>query len=491
MRKAARFAVALVLLALVLAASGCGSELEPVATAEIEPKVRVVSVAGVATEVIVVLFRQDSFITTYGLRPGERLTVAAPGGEPVELVRGVDTSAWLRRNAYVATLPPTAPGDELVIAFERATEQPAPRTIARVPGDIAVTRPSPGDGRTIGESFSVAWQPLGGGQVELRYAVRACEGLDDEELETLRTERGFAPLRLVDGDLGIATTSFDAPSAATRCEADLLVGRTSDAIALDPAFGELRGSSRTVRVSDLVPLVFTQTPTLATADIEPKVRVVSTAGRGTEVTVVLFRAGVLGGATFELAIGERLTVTPPGGEPVTMAPGVDMSSSAQRDAYVAWLPELLPDEQLVIALERPDDGAAPATVVRIPGEIELTRPAPGEERTIGEPFTVEWTPLPSGQVELRFALQECRGLDQEAFEDLRAARGYPLALRSGDAGSTTVTFAAADAERCDAELVVGRTGDGIDLDPAFRGLRAASRVLRVSAPTPLVFQPAP
>jgi hypothetical protein len=489
MRELATLAAAL-LLALLLT-SGCGGEPEPVATADIEPKVRLVSVAGVATEVTVVLFRQGSLVTTYQLRAGERLTVTPPYGEPIELTRGIDTSSWLRRNAYVGVLPPTEPGDELVIAFERSGERSAPRTTLRVPGELAVTRPGAGERRTIGESFSVAWEPLGGGQVEVRYDVHACEGLDGEDFEELRTGRGFASFPLADGDLGLTTTTFDAPSRATRCDADLLVGRTSDAIALDPAFGELRGSSRTVRVSQVLPLTFTQTTTVATADIEPKVRVVSTAGRGTEVTVVLFRAAVIGGATYALAVGERLTVTPPGGAPVPMVPGVDMSSAAQRDGYRATLSEVRPGEELVIALERPGVDAAPQTVVRIPGEIELVRPAPHEERTIGEPFTVEWTPLPSGQVELRFALQECRGLDQAAFEDLRAARGYPLALRSGDAGSTTVTFVAADAERCEAELLVGRTGDGIDLDPAFRGLRAASRAVRVSTPLPLVFQAAP
>ncbi len=479
--------------ALVLLLGACASAPERLATADIEPKVRVVSTAGEATEVTVVLFRGSQPFATYRLQRGERLTVTPPGGEPVALTPGTDMSAWLRRNAYVATLPEARPGDELVIAFTRAEEDDAPATVVRVPGEIAVTRPSPGDERTFDESFSVAWEPLGSGQVELRFAVGDCAGLAEEDLEELRAERGFvgfpfgAPLS--PGETGLATVTFSAPAAAERCEAALLVGRTSDAIALDPAFGALRDDSRSVRVSAVVPLLISQAPTLATADIEPKVRVVSTAGQGTEVTVVLFRAGLLPGGTYELAIGERLTVTPAGGESVVLRPGTDMSAPTQNDAYLATLPESAPGEVLVIALERDGEEAAPNTVVRIPDEIDVTRPVAGDTRTLGESFTIEWEPLPSGQVELRFAVDACDGLDDEALDDLRTTRGYPLTLRAGDAQSTTVTFSAPSAaERCEADLLVGRTSDGIDLDPAYRGLRGASRAIRVSEPLPLVLE---
>ena len=482
--------------ALVLLLGACASEPARLATADIEPKVRVVSTAGESTEVTVVLFQGSGPFATYRLQSGERLTVTPPGGAAVEMTPGTDMSAWLRRNAYVATLPETRPGDELVIAFERVGEVDAPNTLVRVAGEIAVTRPAPGDERTFDESFSVAWEPLGSGQVELRFAVDDCEGLDEGELEELRVQRGFvgfpfgAPLS--SGETGLATVTFSAPSAAERCEADLLVGRTSDAIALDPAFGELRDDSRSVRVSAVVPLVISQAPTLATADIEPKVRVVSTAGEGTEVTVVLFRAGLFPGGTYELAIGERLTVTAAGAEPVVLRPGIDMSAAAQSDAYIASLPELLPGEDLVIALEREGEDAAPNTVVRVPGDIDVTRPVPGAVRTLGESFAIEWQPLASGQVELRFAVDACEGLDEDALGDLRTTRGYPLALRNGDAGTTTVTFSAPSAaERCEADLLVGCTSDAIALDPAFRGLRAASRAVRVSEPLPLVFEQAP
>ena len=491
-----RNVVAVLAASLVVLLGACASEAERLATADIEPKVRVVSTAGEGTEVTVVLFQGSLPFATYRLQSGERLTVTPPGGEAVEMTPGTDMSAWLRRNAYVATLPETRPGDELVIAFERADEDDAPNTLVRVPGEITVTRPSPGDERTFDESFSVAWEPLGSGQVELRFAVGDCAGLAEEELEELRAERGFvgfpfgAPLS--SGETGLATVTFSAPTAAERCEADLLVGRTSDAIALDPAFGELRDDSRSVRVSTVVPLVISQAPTLATADIEPKVRVVSTAGHGTEVTVVLFRAGLLPGGTYELAIGERLTVTAAGGEPVVLRPGSDMSAAAQNDAYLASLPELLPGDELVIALEREGEEAAPSTVVRVPGEIDVIMPVPGDLRTLGESFTIEWEPFTSGQVELRFAVDTCEGLDEDPLDDLRTTRGYPLALRNGDAGTTTVTFSApSEAERCEAELLVGRVSDTITPDPAFRGLRGASRAVRVSEPLALVFDQAP
>lgn len=479
--------VAAALLALLL--SACSGAPDSVATNDIEPKVRVVSTAGEGTVVSVVLYRGDSFFATYRLLAGERLTATGPDGSVVELVRGVDTSAFLRRNAYVGTLPEVPPREDVIIAFERSGEASALETVVRIPGEIRVSRPQAGDRRTLNESFTVAWDALASDDVELSYRVPACDGLDAEELDELRTQRGFVSFLPIDGSTGLTTTSFDAPSAATRCEADLIVGRVGDQIALDPAFGELRDASRAVRVTAPIPMVFTETPSVATADIQPKVRVVSVAGGATEVTVVLFRTGVFTG-TFELAIGERLTVTPAGGDTVALRPGVDASVVTEPDAYTATLPPLAPGTELVIALERPGDVSAPRTTVRIPDEIVVSEPAAATTVSFGEAFTVRWQSLASGQVELRYDLQRCDALDAEAFEDARAARARPLALRDGDAESTSVTFPRPDeAERCEADLLVGRTSTVIDLDPAFGGLAAASRAVRVTAPIPLVFVP--
>lgn len=468
---------------------GCSAAPEPLASEDIEPKVRVVSSAGVGTEVTVVLHRGTSLFATYRLLAGERLIASAPDGSSVELVRGVDTSAWLRRNAYVGLLPEVAPRQDVTITFERPGEESLV-SFVRIPGEIRVTRPLADDRRTFGESFSVAWDSLTSDDVELRYHLADCDGLSDDEVADLRIDNGFASLFLIDGAAGLTTTSFDAPSDATACAVDLAVGRVSDQIALDPAFGELRGDSRAVRVTRRVPLVIGTAPVTATADIAPKVRVVSTAGVSTEVTVVLFRAGVLTG-TYELGFGERLTVTPVGGETVTMRPGVDRSVVTEPDAYVATLPPLPVGAELIIALER--DGvtgvSAPATRVRIPGEINVTEPVAGAELPFGTTYSVRWEPLATGQVELRYDLQTCEGVEAEAFEDAVIARARPiLPLRAGDLESTSVTFPRPEgATRCEAYLLVGRTGDAIDLDPAFRGLDAASRAVRVSAPLPLVF----
>jgi len=475
---------------LTLVLSACSRAPDPVATSDIEPKVRVVSTAGEGTAVTVVLYRGDSLFATYRLLAGERLTATGPDGTAVVLERGVDTSAFLRRNAYVGTLPEVPPREDVTIAFERSGEASALETVVRVPAEIRVNRPQAGDRRTLNDSFTVTWDALASDDVELSYRVAACDGLDAEELDDLRTQRGFVSFFPSDGTTGLTTTSFDAPSAATRCEADLIVGRVGDQIALDPAFGELRDASRAVRVSAPIPMVFTATPSVATADIQPKVRVVSVAGGATEVTVVLFRTGALAG-TYELALGERLTVTPAGGDTVALRPGVDASVVTEPDAYVATLPSLAPGTELVLVLERPGDDAAPRTTVRIPDEIVVSEPAAGTTVSFGESFTVRWQSLASGQVELRYDLQRCDALDAEAFEDARVVRARPLPLRDGGAESASIAFPRPDeAERCEADLLVGRTSSVIELDPAFGGLAGASRAVRVTAPIPLAFVPA-
>lgn len=483
--------VALLAVGLIVAiASACGRAPEPIATSDIEPKVRVVSTGGGTTEVTVVLFRGESLFATYRLQAGESLTATGPDGVSVQLERGVDGSAFLRRNAYVGTLPEVAPREDVRITFQRTGEASAPETFVRVPAEVRVTRPEAGDRRTLNESFSVAWESLTADDVELRYDVRACDGIDAGAFEDLRTERGFASLFPIDGALGLTTTSFDAPADATRCEADLLVGRVGDQIALDPAFGALRSASRAVRVTRPIPLAFTEEPSVATADIAPKVRVVSTADGDTEVTVVLFRTGAFAG-TYELGFGERLTATPEGGDTVVLRPGTDRSVVTEPDAYVGTLPPLEVGASIVIALERAGVDAAPRTTVRIPGEVTPTAPAPGATLPFGTSYTVTWEPLDTGQVEFRYDLGACEGVAADVVDDARAARARPIApLRDGGSGSTSLSFPRpAEATRCEADLLAGRSGDAIDLDPAFGGLSAGSRAVRVTAAVPLVFVP--
>jgi hypothetical protein len=214
-----------------------------------------VSTAGVGTEVTVVLYRGGSFFATYRLLAGERLTASTPDGASVALQRGVDTSSWLRRNAYVGTLPEVAAREDVTIAFERPGEETL-LSLVRIPGEVRVTRPTAGDRRTFGETFAVAWDAFTVGDVELRYHFADCAGLDAREVEALRIDSGYVTLLPIDGAAGLTTTSFDAPTAASSCAVDLAVGRVGDQIALDPAFGALRDQSRVVRVTRLLPLVF-------------------------------------------------------------------------------------------------------------------------------------------------------------------------------------------------------------------------------------------
>ncbi len=246
----------IVVASLAVLLGACTREPLVVATADLEPKVRVVSTVGVGTEVTLVLFRD--LVATYDLLPGERLTAAPDGGTPVVMTPGVDDSAWLRRQAYVATLPEVGPRQDVVITFERPQDGEVLEIVARVPGEIAVTRPAAGEERTLNEPFAVAWEPLPGDQVEFRFDVAACDGLDAEQFADLRTEAGFAVLPLADGTLGLGGVVLSAPDEATGCAADLLVGRAWDGgdILVDEAFGELRGQSRTVRVSRVLPLTF-------------------------------------------------------------------------------------------------------------------------------------------------------------------------------------------------------------------------------------------
>lgn len=184
--------VFIVVASLALLLGACGREPLVVATADLEPKVRVVSTAGVGTEVTLVLFRD--LVATYDLLPGERITAAPDGGTAVVMTPGVDDSAWLRRRAYVATLPEVGPRQDVVITFERPQDGEVLEIVARVPGEIAVTRPAAGEERTLNEPFAVAWDPLPGDQVEFRFDVAGCEGLEAERLADLRTEAGFAAL---------------------------------------------------------------------------------------------------------------------------------------------------------------------------------------------------------------------------------------------------------------------------------------------------------
>jgi hypothetical protein len=205
--------------------------------------------------------------------------------------------------------------------------------------------------------------------------------------------------------------------------------------------------------------------------------------------VVLWRAGLPLAAPYELAVGELLTATAEGGTPVVLAPATDLSTPLQPDAYRAWLPELGPGERLTIALERAGDDAAPSTLVTIPAGVAVTAPAPGARLAFDEPFELAWDGV-EDDLERRVVVGACDGLEADEFEDVRVGRGYPVVF-PGDEGALELTFTRpGEAASCAVELQVGRVGEGIALDPAFRELDGASRVVRVAAPLPLAFEPA-
>jgi hypothetical protein len=125
--------------------------------------------------------------------------------------------------------------------------------------------------------------------------------------------------------------------------------------------------------------------------------------------------------------------------------------------------------------------------VTIPEEFALTAPEPGARLVFGEAFEVAWDAV-EDDLERRYAIESCDGLEPDEFEDVRVARGYPVVF-SGEDGTLDLTFTRpGEAASCAVELGVGRVGDAIALDPAFRELAGASRVVRVGAPLPLTFE---
>ena len=119
----------------------------------------------------------------------------------------------------------------------------------------------------------------------------------------------------------------------------------------------------------------------------------------------------------------------------------------------------------------------------------MTAPVPGAQLVFGEAFEVAWDAV-EDDLERRYVIGACEGLEPEEFEDVRVGRGYPVAF-SGEDGALELTFTRpGEAASCALDLQVGRVGDAIALDPAFRELAGASRVVRVGAPLPLAFAPA-
>jgi hypothetical protein len=224
---------------------------------------------------------------------------------------------------------------------------------------------------------------------------------------------------------------------------------------------------------------------VATSEIHPQVRVASSA-TATEVSVALFR-GASGFTRLQLAAGETLTVGPLGGAAVPMAVvGADTVSVR----YEATLPAVAPGDQLVLALARPSEADAPDTRITIPPAPEVTAPAAGSAFAPDAPFTVAWTPFAEDAVELRFALGWCDDLTVEEADVVAALVALPGPLEDGSAGTAEATFFPGGSTlSCAADLLVGRVREDVDLDAAFGGLRAGSRIVREAPPRALTFAP--
>jgi len=226
---------------------------------------------------------------------------------------------------------------------------------------------------------------------------------------------------------------------------------------------------------------------VATAEIYPQVRVVSSAS-ATEVTVTLFR-GASGFTRLQLADGEALTVRPLGGAAVAMSV---RSPDTLTVRYEATLPAVAPGDQLVIALTRASAADAPDTRVTIPPAPEVTAPAAGSELRPEQPFTVAWTPFVGDAVEVRFALTACDDLTPDEFDVVEALVALPGVLHDGLAGETDVTFfPGGETLTCDADLLLGRVSEEVEPDAALGGVRSGSRIVREAPPRALVFAPLP
>ncbi|MDF1521335.1 MAG: hypothetical protein P1P87_00765 [Trueperaceae bacterium] len=178
---------------------------------------------------------------------------------------------------------------------------------------------------------------------------------------------------------------------------------------------------------------------------------------------------------------------PPGGAAVPMAVvGVDTVSVR----YEATLPAVASGDQLVLALARASDVGAPDTRITIPPAPEVTAPAAGTEFRPDQPFPVACTPFADDAVELRFALGWCDGLTVEEADAVAALVALPGPLEDGLAGTAEATFFPGGSTlSCTADLLAGRVRETVDLDAAFGGLRAGSRIVREAPPRALTFAP--
>jgi hypothetical protein len=243
--------VVVVSIALALLVACSASDAVDVPTSAIQPQFRIVSSANGDTTVRVDLFRSGFGSDRLRLTGGDALTVSVDGGPATTLT--LQSDGTLNQH-YAATLTGVAIGSDLVIALTRFGEESAPETRVEIPTAPAVTAPTAGASFTAGADFEVAWEPFAEDSVEVRFALTACADLEPDEAAILAAIVAL-PGGLTAGSAGTVQKSF-ASAEELECTADLLVGRVTTDVTLDPAFAGLRGTSRIVREAEPIDLLF-------------------------------------------------------------------------------------------------------------------------------------------------------------------------------------------------------------------------------------------
>lgn len=227
--------------------------------------------------------------------------------------------------------------------------------------------------------------------------------------------------------------------------------------------------------------------------IVPQFRVVAGPG-ATDVTVTLYRSG-LGSNRIELAAGDTLTARIGGSAPVSLSVRAPGTASVR---YTASLAPTSEGDEVIVALERSSQVSAPATRIVIPLAPVLSAPTDGSTETIvagdteSPSVSVAWAPLPDGlSVEVSFDLITCA--DDQDFDVLGSLMALPGSLFDGAAGgaeATTWTPAVYD-QGCVADVLVGGVTDEVELDPAFGGQRAGTRIVHLAPPPRVTFETIP
>jgi hypothetical protein len=223
-----------------------------VATSDVQPRIRVVVDETGTAQVSVALL--SGFANVLELQAGELLSARLGAGAPVALTVG-DGEVFGAPTAYFATLNGAMPGNEIVLSWSRPDQESAPDTRIVVPPTLAGVATS-GTAFEFDDDVMLFWTPDGSGDaVDVRLRLVACDGLDADEFAAARFLAGFPSTFAIADGAGTFEPALLA-GAATSCDAVLEVGRSREAIDLDPAFDGLRDRSSVVHLAAEIPVVF-------------------------------------------------------------------------------------------------------------------------------------------------------------------------------------------------------------------------------------------